>query len=127
MADLEPGRYEIDGERVFVIIQQYETKNPQAAQFEAHNHYLDIQYMIQGEELFAVADRYALENLEAVPYDEKADIVFFRDPSEICWTKLKEGAMVVVGPEDAHKPCCRIGEASLPVKKAVVKIRLDNR
>lgn len=122
LAELKPGRYEIEGSRGFVLIQEYTTKNPQEALFEAHNKYLDIQYLIRGEEFFAIADRSALNSLEAVPYDEEKDIVFYRDPQEVCWTTLKEGGMIVVGPEDAHKPCCWMNAKPVAVKKAVVKL-----
>ena len=126
LTELKPGRYEIEGDRVFVLIQEYTTKNPEEALFEAHNQYLDIQYMIKGEEHFAITDRSGLSSLEAVPYEEDKDIVFYRDPQNVCWTTLKEGGMIVVGPDDAHKPCCWINAKPLPVKKAVVKLRVGH-
>ena len=42
---LPAGRYELDGEKLFAMIQEYETKNPEQCLYESHKRYGDIQYM----------------------------------------------------------------------------------
>ena len=44
------GRYEIDGDAVYCMVQTYETRSRQGHQFEAHRVYADIQYMMKGQE-----------------------------------------------------------------------------
>ena len=46
----EDGRHEIDGERLFVLLQSYETKLENDTP-EAHKKYIDIQYLLSGQEL----------------------------------------------------------------------------
>ena len=60
------GRYEIDGNDVFANISHGMTvqNTPNA---EAHNTYLDIQYLIEGHELIGVAQRETLTEVEAHP------------------------------------------------------------
>ena len=45
---LKNGRYEIDGENIFVSVQDYETKQPEEGRWEAHRKYADIQFLIKG-------------------------------------------------------------------------------
>ena len=42
------GKYAIDGERLFVIIQDYTTKPVEQCRWESHRKYIDIQYMLAG-------------------------------------------------------------------------------
>ena len=50
----EPGRYEVDGERLFVLVQSYDSKVENDTP-EAHRKYIDIQYLFSGEEWMGVA------------------------------------------------------------------------
>ena len=49
----EDGRHEIDGERLFILLQSYETK-PENDTPEAHRKYIDIQYLLSGQEQMGV-------------------------------------------------------------------------
>ena len=48
---LSDGRVEIDGDRVFALVQRYETVMTDAPRFEYHRKYIDIQYIVSGEEV----------------------------------------------------------------------------
>ena len=67
---IEPGRYEIDGADLFVLIQHYDPKLREKARWEAHRKYIDVQYVLSGSELFGYAP---LERLSSVAYDEAKD------------------------------------------------------
>src|SRR5512146_939712 len=55
-ADLADGRVEIDGDKVFALVQSYETATPgEPVVFEVHRQYIDVQYVVSGEELVAWA------------------------------------------------------------------------
>ena len=41
-----PGKYEIDGLNLFIIIEEYETKPKEQGRWESHLKYADIQYMV---------------------------------------------------------------------------------
>lgn len=110
------GRYAIDGEKIFVNIQSYETKRD--ALFEAHRKYIDIQYMIEGEEKIGVAKYSECKN--EIPYDNIRDIEFLSCKADN-YQLLKKDEFLILYPEDAHKPSIAIDNPN-KVKKAVVKI-----
>jgi len=48
---LSSGRHEIDGNEIFALVSEYESKNPKDCRLEAHQIYTDIQYLVSGKEL----------------------------------------------------------------------------
>jgi YhcH/YjgK/YiaL family protein len=106
---------------LIVQVREYDTKPPAEAQFETHNKMFDIQYVVSGEEVFGLAPRDSLE--ETAPYDDEKDITFYRDPPHYGSLLLRAGDMVIVSPEEAHKPSCMVEKPS-PVKKIIIKVRV---
>ncbi len=118
--EINDGKYNIEGENVYANVQTYETKED--AKYEAHQKYIDIQYMIKGEEKIGVC---ALKNCNTcIEYDTDKDIEFFDINDEDNWQLLKEGDFLVLFPNDAHKPSISLNN-KLVVKKAVVKVKID--
>ena len=115
----EEGKYPIDGENLFCMVQNYETKPPEGQEFEAHRQYADIQILLAGEESILWAPRSSLSVSE--PYTEDAELYHLvTGGTEIV---LKPGLFSVFLPEDAHAPCLAHGSPAM-VKKAVVKVKL---
>lgn len=52
---MEVGRYEIDGDDIYAMIQKQTTAAPENKKAESHYKYIDIQYLICGEEMQGVA------------------------------------------------------------------------
>ena len=48
MNSLPEGRVEIDGARVFAMVQRYETLKTDAPKFECHRTYIDVQFIVSG-------------------------------------------------------------------------------
>jgi len=118
------GRYELDGDDLFVIIDSYETKPRNAAKLETHRKYMDVQYMISGEETHEVFPKNGLTVSE--PYNPEKDAEFYQIPKyQRTVINLHPGDFVVYLPEDAHMPCLITGSVPQTVKKAVAKINLD--
>jgi hypothetical protein len=44
------GRHELDGNKLFVLVDEYITREEKETQFEAHKKYADIQYLVFGQE-----------------------------------------------------------------------------
>ena len=63
-----PGRHEIDGDRVFALVQKYATKPVESALFEAHRKYIDVQYVHRGRETILWAPLAAMKE-ETMAYD----------------------------------------------------------
>lgn len=121
LKDLPAGKYEIDGDDVFAMVQEYETSPEKKLQLESHKKYFDIQYMIEGEEIFLETDARIL-NVK-IPYDEASDVMFYEDCEKVTTVYLTDGQMAVVAPEEAHKPRCAVGRP-MKVRKIVVKVRV---
>ncbi|MDC7233406.1 MAG: YhcH/YjgK/YiaL family protein [Spirochaetales bacterium] len=121
LASLETGRYEIDGDNVFALVQAYEPKAVEEKKFEAHRKYIDIQYMISGSEMMG----YTTPDLLSVSaeYNPDKDVELYSH-STFTPCELHTGGFAVFFPEDPHMPGCALGSAQPgEVKKLVLKIR----
>lgn len=121
LAGLEPGRYELDGTDVFVLINEYATRDEKDTRLEAHRNYADIQYVIKGRELIGVCP--LAKAAESVPYDEGKDIFFLESDDQKILEAYPDRYFVFF-PADAHRPSIKAGEKAY-VNKAVVKVRLS--
>jgi len=120
LGSLPPGRYPLPGDGVFAVVQEYETRPREEKRFETHADYYDIQYVVSGREMIGVCRR---DQIPAGEQVEGQDLWFHPEPALFGEVLLTEGDLLVVAPEDAHKPGCIAGEA-MRVKKVVVKVRV---
>jgi len=120
-ACLGSGRIEIDGERLFALVQAYVPGPAAEGRFETHRRYADIQFVAGGREMigYAPADGLTVES----PYDEEKDVEFYALPEAFSQLALTDGCFAVFYPEDAHMPGRRL-DADDPVCKLVLKVRL---
>ena len=118
--NLPPGKYPIDGENIFALVSEYQTKPESEGKLEAHRKYIDVQYVISGEELMGYAPLGTQHILE--PYKEENDIVFFKGDKS--FTKVPAGMFAIFFPEDVHLPGIKT-EESVKVKKLVIKVRTN--
>ena len=116
---LEPGKYEIDGDNIFALVQHYETKPREQGFWEAHERYMDIQFIAEGEERFGYApiEQAAITR----PYDSNSDYALYDATGD--FFILREGYFILAAPQDVHMPCLAV-EASQPVKKIVIKVKI---
>jgi biofilm protein TabA len=124
LAALPLGRNPIDGDDLYAAVSLGETKPPEAARFEAHRRYLDVQYVVSGQEGIGFAPLVSLETSE--PYDETKDIEFFATPAKCAVVQMKPGRFAVFGPGEGHMPGCHL-EGPHTVRKVVVKVSLAYR
>jgi YhcH/YjgK/YiaL family protein len=117
---LQPGRYDIEGDNIFALISDYQTKLESEGKLEAHKKYIDVQYVIEGEELMGYAPLGNQQTLEA--YKEENDIIFYK--GEKVFIKVTEGMFAIFAPEDVHMPGIQSEKKSL-VKKLVIKVKVD--
>jgi YhcH/YjgK/YiaL family protein len=112
------GKYEIDGDVIYAAVQGYSTKTTEQGKWEAHQRYIDIQYIIQGAEMIGYNH---VSRLIPGEYDPAKDVVFLT--GEGTFLPVASGEFMLLYPEDAHMPCIAIDEPG-KVKKVVVKIAL---
>jgi YhcH/YjgK/YiaL family protein len=118
---LVDGRTEIDGERLFAVVQTYTPKPAPEGKFEAHERCADVQYVVAGLEMIGYAPTETL-NVET-PYDAEKDVAFYAQPHRYTPVAVPAGTFAVFYPEDAHMPCCRL-DSDERVRKIVVKVLL---
>ena len=118
---LETGKHVIDGDDVFAIYMEYDTKLEDGALYEGHHRYIDVQYVFSGEEHMGIkpfsgqnpsksseADDYDL-------YDIRGNLIH-----------LPAGSFMILYPMDLHCPGLTTGNPTT-VRKVVVKVRIDWR
>lgn len=120
LESMEPGTYQIDGERLRVIVANGPgvTAKESAAHFECHNKHIDIQLCISGTEQMGWKPRSRCMQPRG-EYSEEKDVLFYGDTPDMYFT-LKKQQFVVFFPEDVHAPMISEGE----IRKLVVKLRL---
>jgi len=114
-------KVEIDGDRIFAMYQKYDSKNGEQPVFEAHQKFIDVQYLHAGSELILVSDRDDSKVTQV--YDEENDFELYVSAN---WSKLlmKPGMAAVLYPEDLHAPCILWKQSQL-IQKVVVKVRIE--
>ena len=122
LSKVEPGTYEIDGRKIYVMVQQYDTKTKEKGRWEAHRKYIDVQYVHKGEERFGYSN---LLDLRAGAYDEAKDFLSLQGEENGDFFVVREGAFVILFPQDGHMPGIAV-TSPRPVKKFVVKVALTD-
>ena len=117
---VECGKYEVDDD-IYYMVQEYETRYPQDARYEAHQKYVDVQYLLKGVERMEFAETADLKVDEA--YNPEIDALFLKEPKEVDACIVEAGDYRIFYPEDAHKPGLCVGEPA-KVKKIVAKVRI---
>ncbi len=87
-----PGKLLIEGEDLFVILMEYETKDPGNCIMERHKKYIDIQLMLRGEEMMGVST--FAGQTPTTPYDESKDAAFFK-PEYDSLLKVQQGQFTI--------------------------------
>ncbi len=119
----KPGRYEVDGDNLFYIVDQYDTKPQAEGRFEAHRKYIDIQYLVSGIEWIGLRP---LQGLQVeTPYDTGNDIEFYLLAESMTKVVMEAGMFAIIWPHESHLPC-RMLDTPQPVKKIVVKVRISD-
>lgn len=118
---IEPGRYELDGTNLFILVQEYDTVSHEESKWECHQKYIDIQYIVEGVEQMGVNNIGKMQVTEA--YNPEKDIAFLSGNGD--YVTFSQGSYGIFFPEDAHQP--KIAPKGVParVKKVVVKIKID--
>lgn len=102
-----------------IIKEPYLTQPREDRKFEIHKNHFDIQYVVEGREFIGTV--FAQELEPDGGYDEKEDILFFKEPEQSGGLVLREGDVAVFSPEDAHKPNCAVDGPEM-VRKIVIKV-----
>ena len=115
------GKHEVEGSKLFYLVQKYSTKPRNQGQMEAHKKYIDIQYVLDGHESIFV------ENLSACTlasaYNENDDAAMYELPKSFSEIYMSKGMFCILFPQDGHLPC-RTAVSESKVHKIVFKVEI---
>lgn len=115
---IEVGKFEIDGKDIHASVSLKDGVKADAAKFEAHNNYIDIQVCPAGSETLGWKPRSKCVT-EKEAYNAEKDAIFYSDQPDT-YFQLNAGQFAIFYPEDVHAPM--IGEGA--IKKLVVKVKI---
>lgn len=116
----EVGKYIVEEDKYFYMVQEYEAKKAEDSKFEVHEKFIDIQFIVSGVEeiLFDKPERLK------PGIEPKGDNVYFTMETDTFDTAvLSEGDFAIIFPGEAHAPGIRHSEDEKNIRKIVVKIR----
>jgi YhcH/YjgK/YiaL family protein len=119
LAEFEKGSHEIDGDRLFVNIVEYETVAAENRFWEAHKNYLDVHLMLCGEEQIDLNFIQNMELGEFVPASDFQPMEGEKNSSIV----LREGDYLICYPSDGHRTAVAVNKSS-KIKKAIFKVRI---
>ncbi len=114
-----PGIYELDGQRLKLIIGRDDGRGREGVQLEAHRRYIDIQLVVSGNEEMGWRPIASCQRVTKA-YSEEGDATLFGDAIET-WCRVPPGMFTIFFPEDAHAPLAGAGK----LHKMVVKVAVD--
>lgn len=118
---LSVGKHKLSGDDLFVSVSQEPVKDLENTKWEAHQKYIDIQYVIVGKEKMGKINRDKTTTI--VAYDDSKDIGFYSAPeSEATYYEASPAVFLIFFPKDAHRPGIKINGYDTD-KKLVVKIK----
>jgi len=123
-SQMPSGRHEVDGDRVWAVVQRYRPKPPAQAVWEAHRQYIDVQYVAAGTERMSYAplgDGLSVRQA----YDAQKDAILFDANGE--FFTMSAGDFAIFAPHDVHAPGLATDppEGSAEVCKVVMKCRVE--
>ena len=120
---MEPGRHPIEGDDMYVMVQQVTTHPLEGSSMEAHYKYIDLMYWPQAGERIGVA---RLRGGETVSKDcPEDDYRLLPAAEDECFLRTRPGDFLVLFPQDAHRPCLHPDGEPVSFRKAVVKIAVS--
>ena len=120
-AQLSPGKYELRGQSLYAIVDEYMTRQRESCRLETHRRYIDVQYMVKGRELMGYAPAMSLEPDGL--FDDGRDVQFHQGHAD--FFLLQQGMFAVMLPGDGHMPGVAVDNQPETVKKIVVKVAVD--
>ena len=117
---MTPGRYEIEGDRLFYTVEDVVLRTIEESRPEAHVRYADIQIPL------SVCERYGFSlpepGLDVIDDQlETKDLAFYPQPANETFIDLCPGSYVVFLPGELHRSAL-VADEKVTLRKIVVKV-----
>lgn len=120
--DKTPGRYDLEGEHLFMNVMAFETQHPAQKKAEMHEQYIDIQLLLSGEERIQFGVAGSARQCEERHVEE--DYQLCHDIDTMQTLHMKPGMYAIFMPGEPHKPGCVVTQGE-EIKKVVVKVHIS--
>ena len=120
---MSDGKYSFGDKGMTATLQRYMTRPSEECRPEAHEKFIDIQFMVDGEEFLGWCPL-SPDLVVHESYDKEKDVVFYESLIPDSSVVLFPGSFAVLYPGDVHRPCCALDEPE-QVVKVVVKVPVE--
>lgn len=125
LSTLPTGKTAIQGDDIFINVQEAPVKSADEARFETHRRMIDIQVPFTSHEEHGWAPAAKLPKAQ---YDEAVDMTLHdpaapAKPTDVASTyfTLRPGQFAIYFPTDGHAPAI----TAVPMRKAIIKVKCD--
>lgn len=116
----EVGKYIVEEDTYFYMVQEYEAKELEDAKYEVHDKFIDIQVILEGEEEI----RFDVEENLKPGLEPKGDNRYFKIYSDSCdISVLSAGEFAIIFPGEPHAPGIKHFDDKKNIRKIVFKIK----
>lgn len=119
--NLPIGNHTIDGDKLVLQVQSYETDLYENLRWEAHKKHADIQVVVSGTEVMGHCGLDAIKN--PTEYNTENDIYWYEASGNLI--TYNPDMFAIFFPTDGHMPRIATNKQPSTVKKLVMKVRLD--
>ena len=118
------GRHEVDGDRVWAIVQRYRPKPLAQIVWERTRQYIDVQYVVEETERMGYVPLSSGLSVRQ-PYDSQKDAILFDADGTLF--EVGAGSFAIFAPHDVNAPGLATGlpEGAAEVCKVVMKCRVE--
>lgn len=117
------GRYTLDGNRCYAMVEEYAPAPAQKKDFLSHTRYNTMQYIVTGREAVLWSSP---ERLKVKTTDEQQDTTCFVGGENASTLHVQAGDFLVFYPQDAYKSgCCEHPNETQPVTKITIKMLIE--
>lgn len=120
IATVPLGKHELQGDKLFALVQEYQTKRPDETFWETHRKYIDIQCVQKGVEAMNWSPIQHMTMKK--DYDAEKDIIVWEGAGQTI--HVPAGHFTVFFPHDAHMGGLLIDQP-MPVRKIVMKVATE--
>lgn len=123
LLSMETGRYYIDGDDMFLNLDDMTTHPYEGSHPEVHTKYVDLMYWPEGGEKIGYGSYQGNEKIfEDHPEN---DIKFLESVENENFLTSAPGYFAVFFPWDAHRPSLMLGDAPATTRKGTMKINIE--
>lgn len=120
LTERDNGRYDLEGNKMFALVQEVDTVDKHDRLPESHREYVDVQFLVAGTEKIVVSRRTPELPLSEDRFEQE-DVSFYSQTNIESDIVLTPGMFVMLFPADVHRPGCSVAGGER-IRKVVIKV-----